>query len=119
MSTGLSTNVRTGVRTSIPATVLPEPTLAELKAKKIESLEAKFLSRVQAQNPSLSSMEQVGWAKEQWLSIAPSARQATAKLQNAIDNYTAAKDALEAINGFTQEADVIAYNVTTGPAWPT
>jgi len=91
------------------------PTLRKLK---IIDLKAAGLARVQTVFPAIENFDDLDLVREQWLSTAPSARQATADFQTMIDIVQAGKAAATAINALTVHAEIKSYDVVNTPAWP-
>lgn len=89
-----------------------------VKAEKSDAIKAEGLSRISAVFPALNDLDELKLEQERWLSIAPAARQPTTDYQQAIDIYVAARNAITSINSETDWAVVNAYDVVTGPAWP-
>jgi hypothetical protein len=88
------------------------------KTVKIKELKSKGLSRVQLVFPAIKDWDDLDLVRDQWLSIAPAARSATANFQSMIDIFQAGKVAVAAINALTTVAEVEAYNVVNTPSWP-
>lgn len=103
---------------AIGAAFTPTELVSKAKAAKIEELRAERLVRIQAVLPGVTSDDTLELMSEMWLSIAPAARQATATWQNAINIYTAGKQAGIAVNALTTVAEIELYNVATNPSWP-
>lgn len=92
--------------------------LAARKPPKLELLRAEGLRRIQVAMPAITNWEALDLVREQFLSIAPAARQATANLQLVIDVYQAGKSAAADINAMTNVVTIDDYNVTSDPGWP-
>jgi len=91
------------------------PTLRKLK---IIDLKAEGLQRVQVVFPAIENFDDLDLVREQWLSIAPAARQATTDFQTMIDIVQAGRAAAAAINALTVGAEIKNYDVVNTPAWP-
>ena len=92
--------------------------LANVRSEKINELKAEGLGRVAGVLPGIKDWDSLGLEYERWLSIVPSARQATVGYQTAIDTYQAGKVSMAAISNAANIAAVKAYDVTTNPNWP-
>ena len=92
--------------------------LPELKLDKIKDLKAEGLTRIQLTFPAVSDFDELDLIREQYLSVAPAARQATTDFQRMIDIVQAGKSARTEINALTLEAEAIAYDVVNTPNWP-
>ncbi len=92
--------------------------LPDAKITKVNEIKAEALRRIQLLFPAISDMEALALVREQWLSIAPAARQATPSFQRMIDIYQAAKNAATVVNGYTAVSQVAGYSAATDPAWP-
>ncbi len=88
------------------------------KITKVNEIKAEALRRIQLVFPAIDNMDALALVREQWLSIAPAARQATPNFQRMIDIYQAAKSAITVVNGYAAVAQVASYNAVSGPAWP-
>jgi len=77
-------------------------------------IKADGLARMNAVFPAIKSLDEVAFQAEFWLSIAPAARVPTANFKRIIDIYTAAKNAVSAVNAATTQAQIDAV----APAWP-
>ena len=85
---------------------------------KIEELKAEGLRRIQLIFPSISDFDELDFATEQYLSVAPAARQPTTGFQSAIDIRQAAKNAIVFIKSLTILTEIENYDVVNIPAWP-
>jgi len=92
--------------------------LGKTKQQKIIELKEEGLSRVHAIFPAIDDFDDLDLVREQWLSIAPAARNATADFQQIIDIVQAGRSAAIAINALTTIELVRAYDVVDTPAWP-
>ncbi|MBW2465872.1 MAG: hypothetical protein JRF02_01095 [Deltaproteobacteria bacterium] len=89
----------------------------QLRIEKKSDLSQEALTRVQAYIP-YRDWDDVIIAYEDWLSIAPAARQPTADKTAAINHYApwlAARDTLDNYTGLKSIED---FNVVDDPAWP-
>ena len=68
--------------------------------------------------PAITDWDALDLVREQFLSIAPAARQPTANLQSLIDVFQAGKTAADAINAMTDVTVIDAYDVSADPGWP-
>ena len=104
--------------TAIQAIIDSYDPLPYAKREKIKELKAEGLSRIQVIFPSIGNFDDLDLVREQWLSIAPAARQATTDFQTMIDTAQAGKAARVEINALTTIAEVEAYDVVNTPSWP-
>ncbi len=81
-------------------------------------IQGEGLLRIKDVFPSLGTLDEVQFFAELWKSIAPAARKPTVDFQKSIDIYTAAKQAIAVVEGFTTQAEVDAYDIITDPGWP-
>ena len=88
------------------------------KKEKINELKTEGLSRINVVFPAVTDFDELDLIREQWLSIAPAARQPTADFQTMIDIVQAGKIARQAINAMTIVAEIQAYDVAIDPVWP-
>lgn len=91
-----------------------EPSLAEVKRRRANGITAEALARIQSVLPEVSNMATAQLMRELWLSIAPAARQTTAKMSAVVAIYQAWAAALADIKQCDSAACVA--NVTV--AWP-
>ena len=115
---GITVAIIPSEETAIQAIIDTYDPLEDLKKEKITSLKKEGLRRVQILFPAISNFDELDLLKEQWLSIAPAARQPTADFQTLIDLLQVGKSAITVINALTIVADVKSYNVATDPVWP-
>lgn len=92
----------------------PVPSLAELKRQRAHAITADALARIQSVLPEVSNMATAQLVRELWLSIAPAARQPTAKMGKIIAIYQAWWDALQHVKECATAECVAAVT----PAWP-
>jgi len=92
--------------------------LPEAKADKIEELKLEGLRRIQLVFPSISDFDELDFATEQYLSIAPAARQPTTDFQSVINIRQSAKNAISFINNLSTLTAIVDYDVVDTPAWP-
>lgn len=99
-----------------PMIVEPPPaiTLSEIKHQRANAITTDALARIQSVLPDVSNMATAQLVRELWLSIAPAARQPTAKMGQVIAIYQAWGDALQQVKACTAPACVAAVT----PAWP-
>lgn len=97
---------------------IAERPIADIQRYKIGVLKQEGLTRVQVVIPAIDTLDALGLAKEQWLSVAPAARNPTDKFQRVIDIYQVALSAIAAIKSLSTGSEVMAYNVVTDPTWP-
>lgn len=90
------------------------PTLAELKRRRANLITTEALDRIQAVLPEVSNMATAQLVRELWLSIAPAARQPTAKMGQVIAIYAAWHAALAEIKACASPECVAAVV----PVWP-
>lgn len=88
--------------------------LADQKATRVALIKAEGLVRINTTFPAITSLDEVSFYAELWLSIAPAARAATAPFQKIINIYSAAKTAIVSVNAATTKAQIDAVVV----AWP-
>lgn len=103
-----------GVPEPMQTSPAPTPTLAELKRQRAHAITTDAIARIQAVLPEVSNMATAQLVRELWLSIAPAARQPTAKMGHVIAVYQAWGDALQAVKACGTAGCVA--DVT--PAWP-
>ena len=92
--------------------------LVGMRTQKIKEIKEEGLRRIQLLIPGVKDIDTLELVEEIWLSIAPTARQATANFQAAIDIRVAAKAAIITVNGITTLIEMSAYDPTTDPGWP-
>jgi hypothetical protein len=92
--------------------------LADSKSEKVKELKAEGLARIAVVMPAITDWDTLDLVREQFLSVAPAARRATATFQSIIDIFQAGKNAATAINGFATTTEVEAYDVVNSPSWP-
>jgi len=88
------------------------------KKLKISELKTEGVARIQDIFPAINDFDELDLVREQWLSIAPAARKATADFQSMIDIVQAGKAAASDINALTTIPEVQAYDVVNTPTWP-
>lgn len=88
--------------------------LPEYKEERVAAIKADGLARIRALLPALDSFDALELAREQWLSIAPAARQATATWTSVINIYTAGRNAVISVRAANSMSAVDAVT----PAWP-
>jgi hypothetical protein len=88
------------------------------KDQTLQEIKDETLKRVQKIFPAVSNFDELVLEKERWLSIAPAARNPTAKYQDMIDIVSAAITAYSTVKGYTTEAEVREFNVPVDPSWP-
>jgi hypothetical protein len=88
--------------------------LAAAKEDRIEAIRAEALTRMGEDFAALSDPDMVLVLRELWLSIAPAARQPTAKMTKVFDVYQAATSAVATVRAALTVAAVAAVVV----AWP-
>ena len=85
-------------------------------ARNVRIMEIKVdgLARINAAYPAITSLDEIAFYADFWLSIAPAARVPNAPFKKVIDIYSAAKVAIAAVNAATTQAliDAVAVN------WP-
>ena len=97
--------------------VPPEPvaeTLQQAKARKILSIKREGLARVRTRFEAVVSLDQFDIYRELLLSVIPSARALTTRVQWCNDTYQAGTDAVAEVHAATTIAQVDAVT----PAWP-
>lgn len=92
--------------------------LPDLKKVKVKELKLEGLTRIQIIFPSITDFDELDLVREQFLSVAPAARNATVNFQKLIDIVQTGQAATSTINGYTLESEVISYDVVNTPAWP-
>lgn len=92
--------------------------LPNLKAAKVAAVKAEGLRRIQTVFGAIKDFDILELEAERWQSLRSTAKQTTPKYQSAIDIYTAGRNAVTTVNGFTTAAQVNAYDPVTGPGWP-
>lgn len=93
--------------------------LAARKSAKIKLLKVEGMVRIHALFPAISTWDELMLVKENWLSIAPTARTPTPKFLSLINTFVAGSDAADDINAMADVTVIDAYNVSTDPSWPT
>lgn len=88
--------------------------LAYDKKVKIAQIKADGLARIRTVFPAITDFEALALVRDQFLSVAPAARQPTANLQKMIDIYVAGANAIGSVNAATTSAQV----AVIVPAWP-
>lgn len=81
---------------------------------RIATIKADGLQRMNHLFPALTSLDEVSFYAEFWTSIASAARAPTVNFTKIIAIYTAAKNAVIAVNGATTQVLIDAV----APAWP-
>jgi hypothetical protein len=94
--------------------VPPAETLAQAKARKLHTIKAAGLQRMQGRFPGLQTFDTVSLLREVILSIAPGARALTPDMQWLGDTYVAGKTAADQVMAATTIPQVDAVT----PAWP-
>lgn len=89
------------------------PTLAELQKRRIHAITREAEARAQAVFPGIT-LPTLVVMRELWLSVAPAARQPTARLTTLIDLYLAWKTAAGQIKACTTPDCIAAVT----PSWP-
>lgn len=107
-----------GVGAVVQAHIVGGYLLKKAKRLKREELKAKALSQIQLVFPAINDIDELKLVREQWLSTAPAARQATTDFQQMIDIYQAAVKAISSINALNTTTEIEAYDVVNDPAWP-
>ena len=92
--------------------------LADVKNEKLSELKGEGLARISAVLPGIKDWDALELERERWLSVLPSARQATVEYQKVIDTYQAGRTAATVINNAANIAAVQAYDVAANPNWP-
>ena len=92
--------------------------LSDVKRDKLSALKSEGLARIAAVLPGIKDWDALELERERWLSILPTARQATIEYQKVIDIYQAGRTAAVVINNAADIAAVQAYNVGVDPSWP-
>jgi hypothetical protein len=100
--------------TAVQAIINGYSPLAAQKAERIGLIKADGLTRINGLFSAITSLDEIAWYAEQWLSVAPAARAATTNFQKVIDIYTAAKTAITSVNAATTKAQIDAVTVN----WP-
>lgn len=85
---------------------------------KISKIKSEGQKRINAVIPGIKDIETLMLIREQWLSIAPAARQATASFKSVIDIYQAASDAITEIKTMIDITTIELYDVVIDPGWP-
>lgn len=88
--------------------------LPDAKTAKIDTIKAEALTRIAVLFPAITSVDEVTFYAEFWLSIKATSRAPTAPFQKVIDIYSAAKTAIASVNSATTKSGVEAVVV----AWP-
>lgn len=88
--------------------------LPDIKEAKIGAIKAEALLRIAAMFPAITSVDEIQFYAEFWLSIKVTARAPTVAFQKVIDIYSAAKTAIASVNSATTKPGVEAVVV----AWP-
>ena len=92
--------------------------MPDIKTNKISELKTEGLARIQLIFPAIENWDDLELVRDQWLSIVPAARQATANFQSMIDIFQAGRNAAITINALVDVVSVQAYSVQTDPVWP-
>lgn len=90
-------------------------TIRTFRGERLQAIKTEMSRRMAAVLPGFGNVETVRALREVWLSIAPAARQPTAKLTSIINIYQAGDVAITAVRAATTKADVDAVVVN----WPT
>lgn len=97
---------------------VPPPAIAEdlagAKARRRQQVKLDGLQRMRTRLDALRTFDDVQLLREVVLSIAPAARQLTAKLQYCADTYAAGMAAIDAVNAATTISQVD----SVVPVWP-
>ena len=88
--------------------------LSDQKSERIALIKADGLARISLIFPAITSVDEVAFFADMWLSIAPAARAATVNFQKVIDIYTAQKNGVIAVNAATTKVLIDAVTVS----WP-
>jgi hypothetical protein len=94
--------------------IVPPLSLPDIKRQKIHELTAEAVRRVGLVMPELADLSSLIVMRELWLSIAPAARQPTAKLTAVINIYQAWNTAVDAVKACASENCVAAVSAS----WP-
>ena len=92
--------------------------LADVKNEKLSELKTEGLARIANVLPGIKDWDALELERERWLSILPTARQATVEYEKVIDTYQAGRTAATVINNAANIAAVKAYDVAANPNWP-
>ena len=92
--------------------------LVDVKSGKLAELKTEGLARIAAVLPGIRDWDALELERERWLSILPTARQATVEYQKVIDIYQSGRTAAVVINNAADIAAVQAYDVAANPNWP-
>ena len=92
--------------------------VAGVKQEKRDELRQEALRLINVVFPAINDMDELALVREQWLSIAPAARQATVDFQKMLDTFIAARNAITTINGLATPVAVNNYDVVNDPTWP-
>ena len=88
------------------------------KSAKVAELKREGLRRINVVFPAVQDFDELDLIREQYLSVAPAARNATAAFQKLIDIVQAGKAASVIINGYDLTSDITSYDVVNTPSWP-
>jgi hypothetical protein len=89
--------------------------LAEQKARRIATIKADGMVRINLIFPAIKTLDDLDLEAERWKSIAAAAKpNPTADYLRLINTYTAAKNAITSVNACTTKAQIDAVT----PAWP-
>jgi len=100
--------------TAINAFIAAYDPLPDVKADRVAAIKVDGLARINAIFPAITSVDEIAFYAEFWLSIKSTSRAPTANFQKVIDIYSAAKSAIENVNAAVDAAAVAAVVV----AWP-
>lgn len=94
------------------------PSKNVLRDIKIQQLKDEALKRFKAVTSAVESWDSVEMIQLLYLSVAPASRQPTAEMTSLINIYTAGKNAMITLKGYTTIAEIEAFNAQTTPSWP-
>lgn len=88
------------------STIYPVAIITSNKEKqRVNEIKEEAVIQMNIELPAINSIDEIELIREQWLSIAPAARNATVKFQKIIDIYIVAKAAI--IDGVTQVGSIV------------
>lgn len=88
--------------------------LPDVKSDRIDAIKLDGLGRINGLFPAITSVNEIEFYAEFWLSIKSTSKAATVNFQKIIDIYSAAKTAIASVNAAINSAAVAAVVV----AWP-
>lgn len=88
--------------------------LPDHKKTRVDAIKADGLARINALFPAITSVDEIAFYAEFWLSVKSTSRAATVNFQKVIDIFTAAKTFIASVNAAVNVAGINAVVVS----WP-